>query len=443
MKLDLSLLAPSEHIVCAVSGGADSMALLWWLFLNRKELSITVSAAHFNHCLRGAESQRDERFVRDFCDKHGIKLIVGSGDVQAFAAAHAQSIEEAARHLRYAFLHTLDCDKIAVAHNAQDNAETVLQNMLRGSGLRGLCGIPPKRGKIIRPLLGVSREQIEAFLVQNGISWVQDSTNQNDAHTRNRIRHEMIPLFLHENPSFLHTMQSQSKILRAEDALLDGYAQELLDCAADGQRYRCGVLLSAPNALQKRALRLLVRQKLPQDVASVHIEQMQKLLSNPSPSAQISLPNGLVFRRYYDCFALENEKMTQSFAPQALSLDAKAVFLPNGWKISCNITENLQIFANSPFHFAVKYDMITQHGITVRSRQSGDVLTLSCRKSLKKWLIEKKIPLCERDELPVFVTAEQVLAVAGLGVDRDFCAQAGEKSVIICVEKLPSDGEFI
>lgn len=435
MNLNSSLIRAGDHVICAVSGGADSMALLWSLYTRRQELSITVAAAHFNHRLRGAESERDERFVRDFCDRHGISLTVGSADVRTLATEKKLGLEEAAREVRYAFFDTLPCDKIALAHNAQDNAETVLQHMLRGSGLRGLCGIAPQRGKIIRPLLSVSREEIEAFLRENGINWVLDSSNESLDYTRNRIRHEILPLLLRENPSFLPSIASHCEILRAEDELLDTYARELLDRAREGEKYQCKVLLSAPDALQKRALRLLVRGKLPQDVASAHVSQMQKLLKNASPSAVTALPHGLILRRYYDLVALEENKAVQSFTLTPIRVDENSGISLCGWEISCHITENLQLFKNSPFHFALKYDMISEHGIAVRPRQCGDMLTLSCRKSLKKWLIEKKIPLHERDGLPIFVSGEQIVAAAAVGVDRAFTAREGERAVVILIRK--------
>lgn len=442
MKLDAALFGKGEHVVCAVSGGADSMALLHALFSQRKSLSIRVSAAHFNHRLRGEESDRDERFVRDFCARWGIELNVGSGDVLLYAKEHALSVEEAARELRYAFLHSLGGDKIAVAHNAQDNAETVLQHMLRGSGLRGLCGIAPVREKIIRPLLKVTRQEIERYLQENGVNWVNDSSNNHMNYQRNRIRHEILPQLLGENPNFLHTMAVQSEILRAEDALLDDYAQTLLQNAKQSDGYLCETLLSAPDALQKRALRLLIRQKLPQDITLHHIEAMQQLLRSPSPSARLPLPMGLCMQRCYGSFTLSEPKSSLNFEPVLLDLSEKEVFLPSGWKISRQITKNLQLFKNSPFHFALKYDMITQHGLLLRPRAEGDVLALSCRKSVKKWMIEKKIPVHERQGLAVFVCGDQIAAVAGLGADQAFVANAGEEAVIFSVEKLPSDGEL-
>ena len=159
-------------VLCAVSGGADSMCLLHWLYSQAERLNITICAAHFEHGLRGEESLRDCRFVEDFCREHGIELAVEHGDVNRFAAVHGMSTEEAARELRYDFLRRaaarFGCDRIATAHNAGDNAETMLFNLARGTGGAGLRGIPPVRGEIVRPLLGVTRREIEAYLAENG-----------------------------------------------------------------------------------------------------------------------------------------------------------------------------------------------------------------------------------------------------------------------------------
>ena len=187
------LFSAGDRVVCALSGGADSMAMLWCLHSLQAGLGITVSAAHFNHRLRGAEADRDEAFVRAFCAGRGIALTVGSADVAQYAKDHGQSLEEAARECRYAFLRALPCDKLATAHTADDNAETVLLHLLRGSGLRGLCGIPPRRGSIVRPLLSVTREQVTAFLRAENIAWVEDSTNAEEFCTRNRLRRRVLP----------------------------------------------------------------------------------------------------------------------------------------------------------------------------------------------------------------------------------------------------------
>ena len=167
---------PGDTVVCAVSGGADSVCMLHVLLSLRDTLGITVEAAHFNHHLRGKESDRDEAFVRQLCETLGVHLYVDGGDVQSRAARTHESMEEAARKLRYAFFSSLP-GLIATAHTQDDNLETVLLNLTRGTGLTGLCGIPPKRENLIRPLLPCSRAEIEDYLEKNGLSYVTDSSN--------------------------------------------------------------------------------------------------------------------------------------------------------------------------------------------------------------------------------------------------------------------------
>lgn len=432
MSLELldGLFACGERVVCAVSGGADSMALLWALFTSRKDLFI--EAAHFNHRLRGAESDRDEAFVRNFCAQYGITLHTGSGDVQAYAAEHGKTLEEAARILRYQFLLSLDCDKLATAHTANDNAETVVMHLLRGSGLKGLCGIAPIRERLVRPLLRCTRQEIEQFLLAEGISWVEDSTNADTAFTRNRVRHEILPLLAKENPNFLHSISAHCDIFREENEILDNLAEKLLLEAHENGTYCCERLLSAPDALQKRALRLLLRKDLPQDVSLRHIEAVQALLKNPNASASVSLPHKLTAQMFYG--RLRIEKNSCFFHKTPLSIPGETLLPDVGWKISCTITKNLQNFANSPFHFALKYDMIAEHGIFVRARQVGDELTLSCRKSLKKWFIERRIPVFDREKLPIFVSGDRLAAVAGLGVDRAFRPTMEEEALVVRID---------
>ena len=195
---------PGDTVICAVSGGADSVCMLHVLLSLRNTLGITVEAAHFNHQLRGEESDRDEAFVRTLCAELGVVLHVDNGDVRARAAKTHESVEEAARALRYAFFSSLP-GLIATAHTQDDNLETVLLNLTRGTGLAGLCGIPPRRERFIRPMLAVSRAEIEAYLAQNGLSHVTDSTNFLPDARRNRLRQSVIPLLKAENPSLCET----------------------------------------------------------------------------------------------------------------------------------------------------------------------------------------------------------------------------------------------
>jgi len=175
-----SLFDKGGRVLCAVSGGADSVCMLHILHEKRQELEIELFAAHYEHGLRGEESLRDAAFVENICRELGIPFVCEHGDVKSFAREKGMSIEEAARELRYDFLERaadkLGCERIATAHNADDNAETILFNLTRGSGAQGLRGIPARRGRIVRPLLGMSRDEIEAYLTGRGIAWVEDSS---------------------------------------------------------------------------------------------------------------------------------------------------------------------------------------------------------------------------------------------------------------------------
>ena len=197
------MLRPGERVYCAVSGGADSMALLWGMYLLREKLGISLAAVHFNHQLRGEESDREEAFVRAFCRQYEIDLTVG----RACVVAGAKGLEAAAREARYAFFDTLS-GKIATAHTADDNAETVLMHVVRGTGLKGLGGIAPVRRNLIRPMLTVTRQQVLAFLEEYHIPHVEDSSNAEDLFLRNRLRHYVMPLLKRENPSLAENLST-------------------------------------------------------------------------------------------------------------------------------------------------------------------------------------------------------------------------------------------
>ncbi|MBP3411831.1 MAG: tRNA lysidine(34) synthetase TilS [Oscillospiraceae bacterium] len=428
------LFVPGDTVICAVSGGADSVALLHLLHDLQSELQISLRAAHFNHKLRGEESDGDEAFVRELCGQWQIPLFLGSADVSAYGRAHQMGTEEAARQCRYDFFRSLD-GKVATAHNAEDHLETVLMHLLRGSGLRGLCGIPPQRGSVVRPLLWAGREQIRSYLEQQGLPHREDSSNRSLRYTRNRLRHEVLPLLEKENPRLASRVLKQSSLLRREDQLLDELAGEYLQGHSEGG-VLIAPLLSAPDPLQKRALRQLLGEYLEQDVALVHIEALQQLLRNPQPSACVSLPCGLTAQRCYERLEILRQGAV-SFPETVLNVPGETVIPDCGWKISCNLKKNFTKMTNTPFHFAIKYDMIWQHGLSARSRQVGDRLPTADghSKSLKKLMIERRIPRKDRELLPVLVSGDRILAVAGLAVAADCQAQEGQDALIIHIQR--------
>ena len=428
------LFSAGDRVIAAVSGGADSMALLWCLHSLREELGVTVAAAHFNHGLRGEEADADEAFVRSFCEAHEIEFFSGRADVAAFAKDSGMTLEEAAREKRYEFLLSLPCDRLATAHNADDNAETVLLHLLRGSGLRGLCGIPPVRGKIVRPLLSVSREEIVRFLKDEGIPWREDRTNAADDCLRNRLRHHVMPLLYGEAPELRQKLLRQGDLLRGEDELLDRLARELL--VFDGEGYRIVPLREADDVLQKRALRLILREYLPQNVAQTHIAALQALLCSDDPSAEITLAEGLTARRRYDTLTVTETGRIPTFPETALQVPGVTYIPALRLRVTCAVTDEFQKQENTAFHFAVKYDMIATGALKLRPRRTGDRMQMDggYTKTLKKLLIEQKIPRDRRELLPVLTDGERVIAVLGLGVSADCRADGTGRALVITTE---------
>ena len=267
-------------LLCAVSGGRDSVCLLHYLANLAPDRGFSVAAAHLNHKMR-PEAQRDEDFVRALCRKLDVPFYTEAVPVYETAEQWGLGVEETGRRLRYDFLQrtadTIGAERIATAHHAQDQAETVLLNLLRGTGPEGLAGIPPVRGRIVRPLLQTSRREIEDYLEEHGLSHVEDSTNQDTHYARNRLRRELWPQMEAINPALTRAIGRTAEILRSENPYLDRLAADYLP--QSGTALETARLLSAPEALRPRILRLLL-QRLPggkRDVSAVHIDALLAL----------------------------------------------------------------------------------------------------------------------------------------------------------------------
>ena len=253
--MTIDAIMPGVRVLCAVSGGVDSMYLLHRMTALGAQRGFTVGCAHFNHGLRGAESDRDEAFVRTQCAHLGVPFYAGRGDV---ASVRGMGTEGAARQLRYAFL--TDCaaahgyDWIATAHTADDNAETLLLNLARGCGLRGLTGIPPQRGKLLRPMLDTTRAEAEAYLAAHGIAHVEDSTNASDAYARNRVRHHAVPALESVNAAFVQHAADTAALLREDERFLGGLAAEFLAGQTPAEGIPTAELLALPRPVRVRVL---------------------------------------------------------------------------------------------------------------------------------------------------------------------------------------------
>lgn len=425
----LAALPRDAAIVCAVSGGADSVALLHCLAALAPAMGFSLSAAHFNHCLRGAESDGDEAFVQALCAQWSIPLALGQGDVKARAAETGESIEEAARVLRHQFLRAQP-GLIATAHNADDQVETVLLNLLRGTGLKGLGAMAPQEGRYLRPLLQVTRAEILAYLEAFGLTWREDSTNGRDNALRNRLRHHVVPLLRQENPSLAATVARSTALLRQDEAYLAGETQALLRRAARDGGWDAAILFAAPPALRSRAIRQILSIQKP---AAAHVEAVEALLRDCRGSQSVSLPGGVTARREYGLLRLERTPSPAAFAPVSLS-PGQQLFLPEaGLRVRLDGPVILEKKVDFLSTFAIKCDMMEEilH-LTVRPRMTGDRLRgPGGSKSLKRWMIDRKIPAARRDLLPVAADSRGVVAVYQVGCDWARRAAPGEPAWLL------------
>ena len=398
------MVRPGDHVVCALSGGADSVALTYAMKLLAEKLDITVSAAHFNHCLRGAESDGDEAFVRGFCDLHDIPLVVGTGAV----TPGKKGLEAAERNARYAFFKTLS-GKIATAHTADDNAETVLMHLVRGTGLKGLGGISPINGNVIRPMLEVSREEVLAFLQEYHLRYVNDSSNATDQFLRNRLRHHVMPLLRQENPRIGENLSAMALRLRADAAYLETQTAE--NMTTDVEQLR-----KLPEALRLRVLGNLLEDWGVTEPEAEHIGLAEKLVFSDKPSAKAAFPGGVCVARCYGklCKVIEFAALPETELPCPGSVDIPQL----GLRIVC---EPAQTLLDTQDRFTV----IPEGKMCIRSRQSGDKIRRSGgTKSVKALFIDHKIPAQERNSVPVLADNLGILGVYGFGADKDRLAKA-------------------
>lgn len=432
------LLEPGDRVVCAVSGGADSMALLWALHTLQQPLRIRVEAAHYHHGLRGADADADEAFVRNFCASHQIPFHAGHGDCAAAARAARQGLEQAARAMRYEFLlHCAGPDKLATAHTADDNLETLLIRLTRGTSLRGLGGIPVRRDQIIRPLLFAGRSDVEEFIQAEGIAFCKDGSNDTDFCLRNRLRHHVTPLLQQENPGVAAATLQLSAVLRQEDAYLSRLAAEALAATAESDGYRCERLLQMDPVLRRRALFAILQQTGVQTPGQSHLEQAEALLTSAHPSARMDFPDGAVLRRVYDLLIPGAPQRTE-FAPISLQIPGETAIPALDMHITCERIENFQNSENSPTTFLLNYAMI--QSLTVRPRQPGDRIRLrGGSRSVKRLLIDRRVPAEQRDRVAVLADDNGVVAVADIGADVTKLARAGEPALRVTIDR---EGSF-
>lgn len=406
----------SERLLVCLSGGADSVSLLLCL----KKLGYRILACHINHQLRGEESERDQQFCEHLCKSLEIELRSFRIDVKGFCTQHSLSVEEGARLMRYEIFAGIPCDKICTAHTLSDCIETTVFNLARGTGLKGLCSIPPKRDNIVRPLIECTRQEIIGFLSELDQEYVTDSTNLEDEYTRNRIRHNVIPQLESINPSLLKSYSMTLEHLRHDEAFLEKTAREAYEkCYSE-----CGLILlkfcKLDECIKDRVLMLWLNDE---KIAITH-ERLALLRETVAKRGKLNIASGKFI-------IVENGKITVSsgvsvrkeILPVNVSENGDHTFGSRNIRtctmniddIDTDISNVHKMFANC----CLDYDKI-KGGLVIHKRGEGDTIRLVNRgfaSSVRK-LVNKAFDLSHRDNVVIMYDDEGTVFVEGYGVDE-------------------------
>ena len=422
LRGDLSGLPQQGLVVVGFSGGADSTALAHWLMAQVDPDRLVL--AHVNHQLRGEESQRDEAAARQFAGRFGLRFAVFREDVAALAKREGLGLEECGRQVRYRFFHSLAAgeeDRILTAHNANDNAETVLLHLCRGASLPGLLGIPYCRGKILRPFLKVSRREIEQYCREQGLSYVTDSTNLCREYARNRLRLEAVPALEEVNPGFLEAVSRMAETLSQDQAFLDGEARALLERCRVPWGLDGRLLREAPAALKSRVLLAFWEEREGPSLEKKHLDALYRCLER---GGETDLPGGVRARMAQGVLSLEEPEQ-----PETFSVDAAlgSTLLPGGKELLLEVKTlpkgpDRPKIHNLLFKNALDYDIITGN-LRARSRLPGDRFSPAGRrvsKSLKQLFQENKVPLSQRDRTVLLEADGRLAFCEGVGPAEGF-----------------------
>lgn len=405
-----NMLSQGDRVLVGVSGGADSMLLLHHLLKVKNDYGIDILVAHIEHGIRGQESLDDARFVEEFCNRNMLEFHLLSIDAVSEAKSLKMGVEEYSRERRYAFFDTIPCDKIATAHNLTDNAETVLFRLARGSGLKGVCGIPPVRGKIIRPLIEISSSDIRNYCDKNNIEYRIDSTNHSNDYTRNYIRNTLIPDLKNINSDFERAISSFISDANEDLEFITLQTEQAYHSALCGNMLNTDILSQFHISVIKRAI---IKYFLSFDITldRVHLNHILKLL-NKSGRVQIKGDFFAVSNGKYIRFAdFSSKKNNFSFVSEILKIsefDAKGV------------------------DFYCDYDKIIGKA-EIRARKEGDMIhpaKRGCTKSLKKLFNEMKIPQEMRSSVGVLADEKGVIGVIGYCVDERVAVSSQTQNIL-------------
>jgi tRNA(Ile)-lysidine synthase len=436
------MLTERENVLVGVSGGVDSVSLLHFLvdYTLERNLKLNLWACHVNHGIRGKEAKRDEMFVAKFCRELGVEFFVRHVNIPQMAKIQKLSVEECARQERYRILGELAKElkaKISTAHTLNDSMETFFLNIARGTGLCGMCGIPPVRGNIIRPFIFVSRREIEEYAAENALSHIEDSSNNNINHTRNFIRKCIVPRFYDLNASFEPLFSRMCRNLKEDEKFIAEHAEKIwADVSLGARKYDLSNIRSLHSSLKFRVTKKILKDAgVPCDEAKIKlIEQLTE-----SGSGKLTLGKDLFVRASEGFLMVEKVKKAGGRKRQPAEIE---ISLPGSYKLEnkkiefklINRQEYEKISAQTDIRANVLDCDELVGRLALRTRQPGDKIKLcryGCTKTLKNLFLEHKIPQNERDEYPLLEDGEGLVWIAGLGCATKVAVSDDTKKILL------------
>ncbi len=418
-----NMLSDCGTLGVGLSGGADSVCLCHILLKNKEQLGIkNLKAIHIHHGIRGDEADRDLEFVRNFCEKNEIDFISFKADVPAEAEKTGESLEECARRIRYGFFEKSGCDKIATAHNLNDNMETFIFNLSRGASLSGLCGIPYTRDIYIRPLLDCTRAEVEYYINKNGLNYVTDSTNLCDEYTRNKIRHNILPLLFELNPAFDKAFLKCNNSLNMSKDFILSMAREMLEKSRSDGYFDCNVFENCDLAVKYQIISLILKEQNAKNISREHLDSVLNIIQNGG-TANVggNVTVNVERKRLYF-----GESDHFEYFHQKIDLMKKEADTPIG-KFSVNlfVKKDLQFLNKQDIDKLIDCDKIS-NDVILRNRIEGDSYKLPKRpqKTLKKLFNENKVTLCDREKMAILADNENIIWTEYFGVAEQYKATA-------------------
>ncbi len=430
------MIEPGDTVLVALSGGPDSIALTCLLKDLANDLGITIFAAHLNHGLRGAEADADAKHATEFAKSLNIPITVKKADVLTYKERHKLSVEMAAREIRYHFLletaRAVKANKIATGHTANDQAEEVLLNLVRGAGLTGLAGIPPVREKIfIRPLIRCLKDELLDYLHEKRIPYRIDSTNLDTTYLRNRLRHKVFPLLEDINPRVIRTLSKTSDLVRDEEEFWDSYIEEIFDKISAIYQKSNAIIIEIPQmiryhiSVQRRIVRYAIK-KLKKRIWGIgfdRIEDILKICHKDKPGGAIELHGNIVVEAQGNKLLIhENLPGDRSvFDIEIPSVGKYTIDEPLEATLSLEYStlQSINYMHLGKYEAVVDADRV-KFPLKIRSVRPGDRFTplgLEGSKKLQDFFVDEKIPRYLRPHIPIVTDREKIIWVVGYRID--------------------------